>query len=240
MFLAKDVAEWIDYDVSSINKLLSAVDGEEKVRKTVPTLGGNQIAWLLTEDGLYEVLMQSRKPIAKAFKREVKAILKSIRKHGAYLTKNKLEEMMSHPASWATLLTALTEERAKNEQLQIEAEKNAPLVNFAEVVQGAENSILVRECAKLVKERSGIKIGERRLYQKLRDWGLVLKNKNEPTQRAYAAGYLELIENPYNKWGETYIGLTTKVTPKGQVYIINKLIKEAIAENKSVTLNPAS
>ncbi len=79
LFLAKEVAEWIDYDLSSINKMLNSVDEDEKVRNIVPTLGGNQEAWFLTEDGLYEVLMQSRKPIAKQFKKEVKTLLKNIR-----------------------------------------------------------------------------------------------------------------------------------------------------------------
>lgn len=80
LFLAKEVAEWIDYDVSSINKMISNVDEDEKVRNIIPTLGGNQEMWFLTEDGLYEVLMQSRKPIAKQFKKEVKTLLKNIRK----------------------------------------------------------------------------------------------------------------------------------------------------------------
>ena len=84
LFLAKEVAEWIDYDLSSINKMLNSVDEDEKVRNIVPTLGGNQEAWFLTEDGLYEVLMQSRKPIAKQFKKKVKTLLKNIRK-GRYI-----------------------------------------------------------------------------------------------------------------------------------------------------------
>ncbi|WP_159640655.1 BRO family protein [Erysipelothrix anatis] len=79
LFLAKDVAEWIEYDLSSVNKLVNMVDEDEKVRKNVPTLGGVQEAWFLTEDGLYEVLMQSRKPIAKQFKKQIKIILKELR-----------------------------------------------------------------------------------------------------------------------------------------------------------------
>lgn len=85
LFLAKDVAEWIEYDKSSINKMLNKIDEDEKVRNIVPTLGGAQEMWLLTENGLYEVLMQSRKPIAKQFKKEVKKILKQIRKTGGYI-----------------------------------------------------------------------------------------------------------------------------------------------------------
>lgn len=94
LFLAKDVAEWIEYDISSINKMLNNVDENEKVRNIVPTLGGNQEMWFLTEDGLYEVLMLSRKPIAKEFKKQVKEILKTIRKTGSYSKPMTIEDMI--------------------------------------------------------------------------------------------------------------------------------------------------
>ena len=74
LFLAKEVAECIEYDTSSLNKFTAQVDDDEKVRKYVPTLGGNQEMWFLTEDGIYEVLMQSRKPIAKQFKKGIKSV----------------------------------------------------------------------------------------------------------------------------------------------------------------------
>ena len=77
LFLAKDVAEWIEH--SDVSKMMKSVDEDEKVKNIVRTLGGNQEMWFLTEDGLYEVLMQSRKPIAKQFKKKVKEILKSLR-----------------------------------------------------------------------------------------------------------------------------------------------------------------
>lgn len=80
LFLAKEVADWIDYSESNVSKLVAMVDEEEKVRNIITTLGGNQEMWFLTEDGLYEVLMQSRKPIAKQFKKEVKTLLKNIRR----------------------------------------------------------------------------------------------------------------------------------------------------------------
>lgn len=77
LFLAKDVAEFIEH--SDVSKMMKSVDEDEKVKNIVRTLGGNQEMWFLTEDGLYEVLMQSRKPIAKQFKKKVKEILKSLR-----------------------------------------------------------------------------------------------------------------------------------------------------------------
>jgi prophage antirepressor-like protein len=113
LFLAKDVAEWIEYDKSSINKLVNKVEDDEKVRKIVPTLGGEQEMWLLTEDGLYEVLMQSRKPIAKKFKKKAKKILKDIRKQGIYATEDMIEKMLNDPDTMITALKKLKTEREK-------------------------------------------------------------------------------------------------------------------------------
>ena len=90
LFLAKDVAEWIDYSVSNVSKMLDKVDNDEKTTRTISTNGNYKTeAWFLTEDGLYEVLMQSRKPIAKQFKKKVKQILKQIRKTGGYIPVNE-------------------------------------------------------------------------------------------------------------------------------------------------------
>lgn len=127
LLLAKDVAEWIEYDTSSVNKMITNVDDDEKVRKNVPTLGGIQESWFLTENGLYEVLMQSRKPIAKQFKKEVKEILKTIRKHGIYATDNVIDNILNNPDFGIELLTKLKEERAA----RVEAErKNAILMHI--------------------------------------------------------------------------------------------------------------
>lgn len=126
LFMAKDVAEWIEYDKSSVNKMLANVDDDEKVRRNVPTLGGMQESWCLTENGLYEVLMLSRKPIAKQFKKEVKEILKSIRKHGIYATDNVIDDILNNPDFGIELLTKLKEER----KARVEAERtNAILMH---------------------------------------------------------------------------------------------------------------
>lgn len=135
LFVAKDVAEWIEYDVSSVNKMLNNVDEDEKVRKNIPTLGGMQESWCLTENGLYEVLMQSRKPIAKQFKKEVKDILKTIRKHGIYATDNVIDNILNNPDFGIELLTKLKEERAA----RVEAErKNAVLMHVNKTYTATE------------------------------------------------------------------------------------------------------
>lgn len=124
LFLAKDVAEWIEH--SNPRMMLQTVDDDEKGVRNVYTPGGMQEAWFLTEDGLYEVLMQSRKPIAKEFKKKVKEILKTIRKHGLYATDNVIDNILNNPDFGIELLTKLKEERAA----RVEAErKNAILMH---------------------------------------------------------------------------------------------------------------
>lgn len=132
LFLAKDVAEWIDYAKRSngtydTSKMLKNVDEEEKVANIVRTPGGPQEMWFLTEDGLYEVLMQSRKPIAKAFKKQVKAILKEIRKTGQYIAKPMSELEILNRA------TAVMMEQQKQieaiQAAQAESEKKFAMVN---------------------------------------------------------------------------------------------------------------
>ena len=78
LFLAKEVADWIENKQPT--QMVELVDEDEKLKCIINTSGQNREMWFLTEDGLYEVLMQSRKPIAKQFKKEVKALLKNIRK----------------------------------------------------------------------------------------------------------------------------------------------------------------
>ncbi|PDZ72481.1 BRO-N domain-containing protein [Bacillus pseudomycoides] len=87
LFLAKDVAEWIEH--SDARRMIDSIDEDEKLNGTLFHSGQNRHMWFLTEDGIYEVLMQSRKPIAKAFKKEVKKILKEIRQNGGYIHTNE-------------------------------------------------------------------------------------------------------------------------------------------------------
>lgn len=84
LFLAKDVAEWIEYDKDKVGQMLNTIDNDEKMTSPIYYSGQVRNMWFVTEDGLYEILMQSRKPIAKLWKKKVKEILKEIRKTGSY------------------------------------------------------------------------------------------------------------------------------------------------------------
>ena len=114
LFLAKDVAEWIEH--SNSTEMLRGVDENEKLNSTILSAGQRREVTMLTEDGLYEVLMQSRKPIAKEFKREVKRILKTIRKHGLYAK----EELLDNPDIAIAAFKALKEEREARKALEAE------------------------------------------------------------------------------------------------------------------------
>ena len=121
MFLAREIAKCIDYDKTSLNKLVASVDDDEKGRNIIPTPGGNQQVWFLTEGGLYEVLMQSRKPIAKQFKKGVKQILHEVRTTGGYIStkqEDTPEEIMVRALTIAQATLAKREERLK--QLEVE------------------------------------------------------------------------------------------------------------------------
>ncbi|HFI0514113.1 TPA: phage antirepressor KilAC domain-containing protein [Streptococcus suis] len=113
LFLAKDVADWIEH--SNPTEMLKGIDKDEKLTSTILRAGQTREVNLLTENGLYEVLMQSRKPIAKQFKKQVKQILKSIRKHGMFAT----DELLDNPDFAIATLQKLKEEREERKRLEV-------------------------------------------------------------------------------------------------------------------------
>lgn len=189
----------------------------------VDTLGRTSEMTFINKSGMYALIFGSKLPSAQQFKRWVTSeILPTIRKHGMYAT----DDLLANPDLAIATFQALKDEREKNKALEAQIHKQRPLVDFANTVQSTEDNILVRECSKLTSNYIGIDIGEKGLYQKLRDWKMLLKRRNEPSKLAYKQGILEYVERIIYKGGMPCLVHTTKVTPKGQVYIINKLIKE--------------
>lgn len=211
LVLAKDVADWIEYDTSSVNKMLANVDDDEKVRKNVPTLGGMQESWCLTENGLYEVLMQSRKPIAKQFKKEVKEILKTIRKHGIYATDNVIDNILNNPDFGIELLTKLKEERAA----RVEAErKNAILMHV-------NKTYTITEIAKELGLKSAIQLNrilaEKKIqYQVNGTWVMFSQYSN--------CGYEEIKQEVLDSGKVIY---HRRITQMGREFILDLLEKTA-------------
>ena len=227
LFLAKDVAKWIEH--SNITRMLSSVDEDEKVKirpnQKLGLLTSNNEYNFLTEDGLYEVLMQSRKPIAKQFKKEVKKILKQIRLTGGAVIEDREEEFINN------YFTSFSDEvkkamvldlRNQMKKYKVELEEKTKIIKQIEI---SENSMLVRDVAKIAS-KNGIKIGEKKLYNILREWGLIFKNDTTPKQMYIDRGYFEVIEGTKEIKNKTFLYKTTKVTGKGQLYIIKRLLKE--------------
>lgn len=225
LFLAKDVAEWIEH--SNPTEMVRSVDDEEKLNSTIFSAGQNREVTMLTEEGVYEVLMQSRKPIAKSFKKGVKGILKSIRKHGAYITPQKIEEALLNPDILIQLATNLKEEQQKRIQAEGQIESQKPKVLFADAVVGSKNSCLIGELAKLITQ-NGFNIGQNRLFAWMREKGYMGKRGetyNIPLQQYVEQGLFELKKGTRSgNGGVMYTTITPKVTGKGQVYFVDKFL----------------
>lgn len=220
----KDVCNVLE--IGNSRMVADRLDDDEKGVSIIDTPGGKQEMTVITESGLYNVILLSRKPEAKKFKRWVThEVLPQIRRHGAYITTAKLEEIMNDPDAWIKLLTALKEERQDKARLQLQAAKDKPKVVFADAVSVSDGTILIGELAKILKG-NGVNIGQNRLFEKLRQDGFLIKRKgtdyNAPAQKAMELGLFRVKETAItHSDGHVTISKTTKVTGKGQQYFVN-------------------
>ena len=233
-FVAKDVAEALGYSEESINtpnKLFGHVPEVWAGRKQIPVRSENGVEQkremlCLTEQGLYFFLGRSDKPKALPYQMWIAGeVVPSIRKHGAYVTPAKLEDILSDPDAWIKTLEALKAEREKVAALTAKAQEDRPKVIFAEAVDASKDSILIGNLAKLLSQ-NGIKIGQNKLFAWLRENGYLIGCKGErwnfPMQSYVDRGFFEVKKTVVNNPdGTTRITHTTKVTGKGQIYFIN-------------------
>ena len=224
---------WVLKDVCGVLELSNArmiadrLDEDDvSLAYVTDSMGRQQQTNIVNESGLYNVILRSDKPEAKKFKRWVThEVLPQIRRHGAYITTSKLEEIMNDPDSWIKLLTALKEERQEKERLQLQVAQDKPKVVFADAVSVSDGTILIGELAKILKG-NGIEIGQNRLFERLRQDGFLIKRKgtdyNAPTQKAMELGLFKVKETAItHSDGHVTISKTTKVTGKGQQYFVN-------------------
>ncbi|MED1953952.1 phage antirepressor [Brevibacillus centrosporus] len=225
-FVASDVTEILGIDRTQTRRL----DEDEKGVCLIQTPGGQQEMLCVNEAGLYSLVLNSRKLEAKAFKRWVThEVIPSVRKHGAYMTPETIEKTLNDPDFIIGLATKLKEEQQARRVLEVQIEATRPKVIFAEALETSNNTILIGELAKLLKQ-NGVDIGQNRLFERLRKDGY-LGNKGEyynlPTQKSMELKLFEIktrsINNPD---GSVRVTKTTKVTVKGQIYFINKLKSE--------------
>ena len=224
-FVAADVCRVLEH--SNVSMALDRLDDDEKAKLNLGLSGGPTNC--VNEPGLYSLVLGSRKLEAKAFKRWIThKVIPSIRKHGAYMTPDTIEKLISDPDTIIQLATALKDEQSKRKSLEVKAEADRPKVLFVDSVSASKSSILVGEMAKLLKQ-NGVHTGQNRLFETLREKGFLIKRQgsdyNMPTQKSMEMGLFEIKETVINHSdGHTSVNKTPKVTGKGQQYFVNMFL----------------
>ena len=225
-FVARDVCACLG--IGNTGDVIAALDDDEKGIDSIDTPGGRQEMSTVSEPGLYSLILRSRKPEAKRFKRWiVHEVLPSIRKTGS--SGVPAIPNFTDPVAAARAWADSEEKRriAHEARLALEQrmEEVKPKVVFAESIEVAKTSISVGEMAKLIKQATGYDIGQNRFFEWLRSRGYLHKDgsqTNMPTQRSMDAGWMEIKEGTrIGSSGESRITRTPKITGKGQIYFIN-------------------
>lgn len=234
-FVGKDIAETLGYS-NTAKAIRDHVDIEDRrSERIVHPSGGTQDSVVINESGLYSLILKSKLPNARKFKRWVtNEVLPSIRKHGAYMTDDALAKALTSPEFGIRLLTELKNERDQKEQAQQQLKAQEPQVVFAKSVEVSQNSVAVKVLATILKQ-NGVKIGQNRMFQWLREHKYLSsrsgKSWNMPTQKSMDKGLFELKANTYfHNNGVPETNYTPLVTGKGQVYFVNKFKNEFLRE----------
>lgn len=224
-FVGKDVADVLGYSNSrkALNDHVDAEDKEVLTSRNV-TLENipNRGITVVNESGLYSLILSSKLPSAKKFKRWVTSeVLPALRKTGQY----QVKELSGQELMAKALIEAQSVLAAKDKVI----EEMKPKVVFADAVATSHTSILVGELAKILKQ-NGIEMGQKRLFAWLREKGYLIKRQgtdyNMPTQEAMELGLFEIKEGSYvNGSGVNITTKTPKITGKGQQYFINKFLQ---------------
>lgn len=230
-FCGNDVAKALGYERGA-KAISDHVDTED--RHEVPiqdSIGRMQKTAFINESGLYALVLSSKLPDAKKFKRWVTSeVLPSIRKNGGYIAG---QESLSDDELMAKALLVAQNKIAERDSIiaenQKQIEQMKPKQIFADAVSASHTSILIGDLAKLICQ-NGIQIGQKRLFEWMRQNGYLIKygaSRNMPMQKYIEQGLFEIKESSVqNPDGSVRITRTTKVTGKGQVYFVNKFIRE--------------
>ena len=226
-FVGKDVADILGYSKPR-NAIALHVDEDDALKWGVmDELGRKQETTIINESGLYSLILSSRLPQAKEFKRWVTSeVLPTIRKNGMFAT----DELLDNPDFAIATLQRLKEERESKKLLEAKIEADRPKVLFAEAVSASHTSILVGELAKLLKQ-NGVDMGANRLFNWLRAHGYLIKRNgrdwNMPTQKSVEMGLIRVKETSITHAdGHITVSKTPLVTGKGQQYFINKFLDQ--------------
>lgn len=257
-FVAKDVCNVLELE--NVGQALTCLDDDEKtsiapniitadvgfdammqkahlpMHAVIPEAGrGGRPLSLISEPGLYSLILRSRKPEAKAFKRWIThEVIPSIRRTGGYLA-TKPDDTPESIMARAVLIAQDTIKRLedRNSELEGAVSEMKPKALFADSVASSSSSILVGQLAALIRQ-NGVDIGQNRLFGWLREHGWLISSgshKNSPTQKGLDMGFFEVKERAINNPdGSVRLTLTTKVTGKGQIYFVNRFVGGARGE----------
>lgn len=233
IFCAADICRALGYN-NGRDAISRHCDEGDVVKHDTPTKSGVQTMTFVTESGLYSLIFGSKLERAKQFKHWVTSeVLPSIRKHGMYATEATVESMLNDPENAILMLQAYQKERQERlaaqqqvEKLEAQAIEDKPKIIYADAVKGSTSSCLIGELAKMIAQ-NGYPIGEKRLFQWLRDHHYLCaygERFNQPYQQYIEQGLFTMKQNVFSVDGEMRTRNTTKVTGKGQIYFINKFI----------------
>lgn len=224
-FVGKDVAEALGYERAD-NAIRKHVDEEDKLMHQISASGQKRNMTIINESGLYSLILSSKLPSAKAFKRWIThEVIPSIRKTGGYI------EGQEHMSDADLMAKALLVAQRQIEQRDKQLQEMQPKALFADSVCASSTSILIGELAKILKQ-NGVATGQNKLFAWMRDNGYLIRRKgadyNMPTQRSMEMQLFEIKETVVTHAdGHTSINKTAKVTGKGQVYFVNKFRGES-------------
>lgn len=235
IFCAADICRALGYN-NGRDAISRHCDEGDVVKHDTPTTSGVQTMTFVNESGLYSLIFGSKLESAKQFKKWVTSdVLPSIRKHGMYATEATVENMLNDPENAILMLQAYQRERKERlaaqqqvEKLEAQAIEDKPKIIYADAVKGSTSSCLIGELAKMIAQ-NGYPIGEKRLFQWLRDNHYLCsygERFNQPYQQYIEQGLFTMKQNVFSVDGEMRTRNTTKVTGKGQIYFINKFIGE--------------
>lgn len=225
-FIANDLCAVLD--IRNPRDTVANLDDDEKGVVTTDTLGGAQQTAYVTEAGMYSLVLRSRKPEAKAFKRWVThEVLPAIRKTGAYSVSPAL------PRTYADALRELASTVEAREALVAKVAADAPKVLFADSVATSNTTILIGDLAKILRG-NGVMIGANRLFAQLREDGYLIRRQgtdwNMPTQRSMELDLFKVKETAVtHSDGHVTVSKTPKVTGKGQAYFVNRYCNKPAA-----------
>ena len=237
IFCAADICRALGY-TNGPKAIKDHCDEGDITKRYTPTSSGEQLMIFVTESGLYSLIFGSKLESAKQFKKWVTSdVLPTIRKHGMYATGETIESILNNPENAIVILQAMQKERKERiaaqqqvERLEQQAIEDKPKIIYADAVKGSTSSCLIGELAKMIAQ-NGYPIGEKRLFQWLRDNHYLCsygERFNQPYQQYIEQGLFTMKQNVFSVDGEMRTRNTTKVTGKGQIYFINKFIGQVV------------